>query len=179
MPVRLYGVDVPEKAQAFGTQARLFLSELVFPQPVTVAIRGTDRYGRLVGEVRLPDGRSLNQELVRAGLAWWYRQYAPVDTTLAQLEAEARTAQRGLWADAHPIPPWAWRKQHREPARPPEPVASATPSAEGPIVGNQRSRVYHGPGCPDYDKVSAKNRVTFPNRAAAEQAGYHPAGNCS
>src|SRR5438128_2499905 len=73
VPVRLYGVDVPEKAQAFGTQARLFLSELVFPQPVTVAIRDTDRYGRLVGEVRLPDGRSLNQELVRAGLAWWYR----------------------------------------------------------------------------------------------------------
>jgi micrococcal nuclease len=140
--VRLYGVDVPEKAQAFGTQARLFMSELVFPQPVTVAIRDTDRYGRLVGEVRLPDGRSLNQELVRAGLAWWYRQYAPQDTTLAQLEAEARTAKRGLWADAHPIPPWEWRKQHREPARPPEPVASATPSAESPIVGNQKRVVF-------------------------------------
>ncbi len=34
-----------------------------------------DRYGRTVGEVLLPDGRSLNHELVRAGLAWMYRRY--------------------------------------------------------------------------------------------------------
>jgi endonuclease YncB( thermonuclease family) len=63
-----------------------------------------------VGEVLVSDGRSLNQELVRAGLAWWSRQYAPHDTTLAQLEAEARAAKRGLWADAAPLPPWEWRK---------------------------------------------------------------------
>ena len=111
--VRLHGVDTPEKAQAFGTQARKLTGDLVFQQTVTVAIRDTDRYGRLVGEVLLPDGRSLNQELVKAGMAWWYRQYAPNDTTLAQLEAEARTAKRGLWADAHPIPPWQWRKGQR------------------------------------------------------------------
>jgi endonuclease YncB( thermonuclease family) len=41
---------------------------------VTVIVRETDRYGRLVGEVFLPDRRSLNQELGRAGLVWWYRQ---------------------------------------------------------------------------------------------------------
>src|SRR5262249_47321577 len=53
------------------------------------------RYGRLVGDVLLPDGRNLGQELVRAGLAWWYRQYAPPkETALVQLEAEARTAKR-------------------------------------------------------------------------------------
>src|SRR5262249_48224820 len=96
--VRLYGVDAPEKAQGFGTQARKFTGDLVFQRDVTVVVRDTDRYGRLVGDVLLPDGRSLNQELVRAGLAWWYRQYAPHDTTLAQLESEARTAKRGLWA---------------------------------------------------------------------------------
>ena len=67
--VRLYGVDTPEKTQAFGTQARQFTGELVFQQTVTVLVHDTDRYGRLVGEVQLPDGRSLNQELVRAGLA--------------------------------------------------------------------------------------------------------------
>ena len=45
--VRLHGVDTPEKAQAFGTQARQFTGDLVFQQTVTVAIRSTDRYGRL------------------------------------------------------------------------------------------------------------------------------------
>ena len=154
-------------------------SDLAFQREVTVEVHTTDRYGRLVGEVRLPDGRSLNQELVRAGMAWWYRQYAPKETTLAQIEADARAAKRGLWADASPVPPWEWRKQPREPSRTGAPSASTAPATDGPIVGNQRSRVYHWPGCPDYAKVSAKNRVTFPNRAAAEQAGYHPAGNCS
>jgi micrococcal nuclease len=108
--VRLYGVDAPEQAQAFGTKARQLTGELVFQRDVTVVVHTTDRYGRLVGEVLLPDGRSLSHELVRGGLAWWYRQYASHDTTLAQLEAEARTAKRGLWADAHPVPPWEWRK---------------------------------------------------------------------
>ncbi len=65
-----------------------------------------DRYGRTIGEVILPDGRIVNRELVRAGFAWWYRKYAPEDETLKELEAEARDAKRGLWADASPVPPW-------------------------------------------------------------------------
>src|SRR5215471_17826004 len=48
--VRLYGIDAPEKAQAFGTQARKFTSDLVFQRDVTVVVHTTDRYGRLVGE---------------------------------------------------------------------------------------------------------------------------------
>jgi endonuclease YncB( thermonuclease family) len=67
--VRLHGVDTPERAQAFGTQARKLTGELAFQQVVTVVIRDTDRYGRVVGEVPLPDGRSINQELVKAGIA--------------------------------------------------------------------------------------------------------------
>jgi endonuclease YncB( thermonuclease family) len=175
--VRLHGVDTPEKAQAFGTQARKFTSDAAFQQTVTVMVHNTDRYGRLVGDVLLPDGRSLNQELVKAGMAWWYRPYAPNDITLAQLEAEAHAAKRGLWADAHPVPPWQWRKGDRQPARTPEPVALALPSPSGAIVGNQKSQVYHWPCCPDYDKVSGNNRVTFTSREATEQAGYRPAGN--
>jgi micrococcal nuclease len=131
----------------------------------------------MVGDVLLPDGRSLNQELVKAGMAWWYRQYAPNDTTLAQLEAEVRTAKRGLWADAHPVPPWEWRKGQRASS------TAASAPADGPpplgaVIGNKRSKVYHWSGCPDYEKVSAQNRVTFPSREAAEQAGYRPTGNC-
>src|SRR5262245_55193892 len=54
--VRLHGVDTPEKAQAFSTQARKFTSDMVFQQTVTVIVQNTDRYGRLVGDVLLPDG---------------------------------------------------------------------------------------------------------------------------
>jgi micrococcal nuclease len=69
-----------------------------------------DQYDGLVANLRLPDGCSLNREMVRAGLAWWYCRYAPNDGELARLEAEARNAQRGLWVNPNPVPPWSWRR---------------------------------------------------------------------
>jgi hypothetical protein len=80
---------------------------------VTVQVTDRDRYGRLVGEVILPGGESLNEVLVAAGLAWWYREYAPADTSLERLEREARQAGRGLWAATEPVPPWEWRARRR------------------------------------------------------------------
>jgi endonuclease YncB( thermonuclease family) len=59
--------------------------------------------------VILADGRSLNQELVRAGYEWWYRRYSK-DFSLSELEAQARLARSGLWADQQPTPPWEWRR---------------------------------------------------------------------
>jgi endonuclease YncB( thermonuclease family) len=67
--VRLWGIDCPESRQAFGTRAKQFTSQLAFGRELKVVVRDTDRNGRTVGEVILPDGRSLNHELVRAGLA--------------------------------------------------------------------------------------------------------------
>ena len=57
----------------------------------------------------------MNLERVRAGMAWWYRQYAkeqtPADRQLYELaENDARAAKRGLWADNEPMPPWEWRR---------------------------------------------------------------------
>ena len=42
---------------------------------------------------------NLNHEIVRAGFAWWYRQYARHDKELERLESEAKGAKRGLWVD--------------------------------------------------------------------------------
>ena len=64
-----------------------------------------DRYDRRLAEVLLPDGRSLTQELIKAGLAWWFRKYSK-DPRLGELEQQAWVAQRGLWIDQHPVPPW-------------------------------------------------------------------------
>jgi hypothetical protein len=46
------------------------------------------------------------------------------------------------------------------------------------IKGNKASKVYHLPGCPDYDKISPANVVTFNTEAEARAAGYKLAGNC-
>jgi endonuclease YncB( thermonuclease family) len=110
--VRLRGIDAPEKTQAYGERAKRYLSGLVFGRTVTVQAVQRDRHGRTLAGVLLPDGRDVNQELVRAGYAWWFPRYSP-DYRLARLEAEARESRRGLWADRHPLPPWEHRRQHR------------------------------------------------------------------
>ena len=108
--VRLVGIDAPEKRQAYGQPAKRFASSLAFGQTVTVRVRGHDRYMRTLGEVILPDGRSLNQEMARAGLAWWFRKYSR-DPVLAHLEEEAREHHLGLWADPVPEAPWTYRSR--------------------------------------------------------------------
>jgi micrococcal nuclease len=111
--IRIYGMDCPERGQPYGTAARKFTSSLVFGKTVTIETRTTDRYGRTVATVLLPDGSDLGGKLVQAGFAWWYRKYAPADMTLERLESEAREARKGLWGDANPVPPWEWRRRER------------------------------------------------------------------
>jgi micrococcal nuclease len=108
--IRLYGIDCPEMGQDFGAKARRFTSEMVFEKIVTIEEMDYDQYGRLVGWVRV-DGESLNKELLKAGLAWWYTYYAPRDIELKELEAKAREAKIGLWSHPNPIPPWEFRRE--------------------------------------------------------------------
>lgn len=89
-----------------------------FDQTVIVRPVELDRYRRIVAEVILSDGRSLNREMVRAGLAWWYRKYAAADGEMERLEAEARAARRGMWADRDPVAPWEWLRQLRAARKP-------------------------------------------------------------
>ena len=108
--IRLNGIDCPEKKQAFGQKAKQFTSSLVFGKTVVVVPSQKDRYKRTVGDVFLPDGVNLSYELVKNGLAWWYRKYSD-DVILAVLELEAQSERRGLWTDPSPIPPWEWRRR--------------------------------------------------------------------
>lgn len=107
--IRLHGIDAPEKSQAFGRSSKRAASDLAFGEEVTVIEHGRDRYGRTLGEVILPDARSLNQEMVREGHAWRYRKYSD-DRTLERLEKTARQENRGLWQDEDAMPPWEYRK---------------------------------------------------------------------
>jgi micrococcal nuclease len=160
--------------------------QLAFGEVVQVIVRDLDRYGRTVADIRLPDGRSLNHEVVRGGYAWWFRRYSR-DSRLAALESEARDARRGLCADAHPIVPWEWREAQRQTAGglPAAALTAPTPApapqvamAGGPVIGNRRSHVYHRADCPGYDDVAPQKRVPFGSGAEAESAGYRLARNC-
>jgi endonuclease YncB( thermonuclease family) len=108
--IRLYGIDAPEKSQAFGTQAKKALSDLAFGKDLTVTSTGRDRYGRLLAWLAV-GSTPINAEMVRAGFAWHYRRYAPKEQKLADLEADARANRRGLWIDPAPVAPWEFRKK--------------------------------------------------------------------
>ena len=119
--IRLSGIDAPESHQAFGTQSKRNLSELVFGKDVTVIYDKTDQYGRLVGKV-IVDGQDANLAQVNAGMAWHYKEYqreqTPKDRELyARAEEEARAQHRGLWQDSNPIEPSQFRREQREERR--------------------------------------------------------------
>ncbi len=128
--VRLAEIDTPESAQPYGSRAKQALSDLVFGKAVLVDVQDIDRYGRTVGRVSV-NGTDVNATLVAAGAAWVYRQYAR-DPELLRLEAEARAAQRGLWAlpEAQRTPPWEWRQQRKGKGASPA-LASAPPAKTG------------------------------------------------
>jgi len=102
--IRLSGIDCPEKGQAYGQKAKHAVSALVFGKNVRLQTHGTDKYKRILADVVLPDGTNVNHELVKDGWCWWYRRYVSGNIELEKLEAEAREAQRGLWADPQPVP---------------------------------------------------------------------------
>ncbi len=114
--VRLHGVDCPEWGQPFGQKAKARMSKFV-GRMVKIVVHDVDRHGRLVAWVYLEDGRSLNLELIRQGLAWWYQRYAPNCRACRQAQREAQRARRGLWAGENPLPPWQWRREHEPPGR--------------------------------------------------------------
>ncbi|RCH54091.1 nuclease [Mucilaginibacter hurinus] len=108
--VRLAGIDCPEKTQPYGKAAKQYLALLCFGKNVKLDGSKHDRYGRTVATVLLTDGRNINYEMVKNGLAWQYKQYS-TDPKLALLEEYARENRLGLWQQDNPVEPWNFRKK--------------------------------------------------------------------
>lgn len=146
--VRLYGVDTPEKSQAYGQKAKQYTSDMVFGKEVQLIVKNKDRYGRTVGTIILKDGRNLNEELIKNGYAWHYKAYSK-DVNLANAETDARRFKRGLWQDPNPIAPWDYRKNKRSTNTSKEPASAKTILPTGAakrtvyLCNSSGSAVYH------------------------------------
>lgn len=168
--IRLYGIDTPEKAQSFGEKAKQAMAGMVFGKSVEVQTVDTDRYGRTVARVSC-DGVDVGGEMVKAGMAWVYRQYCREDVCSQWLawENDARSSGRGLWVEAGPTPPWEWRHGGAN-------SGQQAVAAGGDFHGNTNSRVFHRPGCRWYN---CKNcTAVFSTREEAIKAGYRPCKVC-
>lgn len=139
--VRLYGIDCPEKSQAFYRVAKEYAAQRSFQKTVTVRVKGRDRWSRTIGEVVLPSGQLLNHQLVREGLAWWFHKYAVGNEELHVMQEEARAAKRGIWVDANPVPPWEFRKHSRKDV--PHPSSSTKQESGALFFSNASGTLIH------------------------------------
>jgi micrococcal nuclease len=120
--VRLVGIECPEgtassKARRearrlgmpmneylkYGDEAAEF-SRRLLPKHgkfrIEYDVEKRDKYGRLLGYVFLPDGRMLNEELVRAGLAYLFptEKNVKYKKRLLAALADAKKNRRGIWS---------------------------------------------------------------------------------
>lgn len=108
---RIYGIDAPEKKQAYSQKSKQHLSDLIFGKTVKLIIqKKRDGFGRPVVWVYAPDGKDISAEMLKAGMAWHFKKYDS-SPEYANYEMNARTSQLGLWKDENPIPPWEWKKR--------------------------------------------------------------------
>lgn len=117
--IRLIGIDTPETdassrdatyrrsgislraLRSGATNAKNFMIRTAKGKDVTLKFdrERVDRYGRTLAYVTLADGRMLNRELLREGLALVYQRFDfQWKDDFLTVEADARRAGRGLWA---------------------------------------------------------------------------------
>ena len=111
--VRLYGIDAPEKGQEFSNQSREHLRKLTLKKNIRVEVQDTDRYGRYIGKVYV-GSTYVNQEMLRAGLAWYYGHHADnnKDADLQKAQQRARKAAKGLWSNPDAVNPRQFREKN-------------------------------------------------------------------
>ncbi len=180
--IRLNGIDAPEAGQEFSQASRRHLAKLVFGREVLVIWQMTDRYERELAKIMV-DRMDINLEQLRAGMAWYFREYerdVPEEDreNFDAAEREARSERRGLWQQLNPLPPWEYRARKRDENGTGAVRSPETRSGVIRIAGNRNSGIYHRSDCPDYDRVSERNRVYFKTEEEAKKAGYRKARNC-
>ena len=111
--VRLYGIDAPEKDQECALAARKKLGKLIYDKEIRVEVLDVDKYGRYVGKV-YAGARYVNRFMLKEGLAWHYKHYAADDELLAEAEARAKAAGRGIWSTESPCRPRIFRSEQRK-----------------------------------------------------------------
>ncbi len=160
--VRYLGIDAPEmgfegeQPEFLAESARSFNENAVLGVPVRLEFdrERKDHHGRWLAYVHLPDGRMLNAELLRRGLARVLAVRPNLEhfDRLVEVQREAMRNRAGVWSREVP--------------------------GGGPWVGSRRSHRFHRPECPYAGRIHPENRVRFETRRSAFWEGYSPCSGC-
>ncbi|MDG2244279.1 MAG: thermonuclease family protein [Rhodospirillaceae bacterium] len=114
--IRLHGIDAPEVKQICqrdgidwlcGQDASKALRNYVGSADLRCKKLDTDRYGRMVARCYRSDELDIGEWMVSNGWALAYRRYSK---DYVDEEADAKTAERGLWVGEF-VEPWVWRRR--------------------------------------------------------------------
>ena len=113
--IRLAGIDAPELKQPSGIASRDKLRSMILNQTAKAKCHKTDRYQRHVCVVYF-NGDDVNLQMVRAGMAWHYKEYQNEQSRrqrrqYSRAESKAQSGGLGLWG-AENISPWVFRRMH-------------------------------------------------------------------
>jgi micrococcal nuclease len=160
--VRYIGINAPEiehknrKGEPFGIFSSRTNRKLVQGQKVRLEKdhETHDRYGRQLAYVFLADGTFVNATLVQVGAAYClpHSLNAKYKDTFQRAQRRAMATGRGIWQN--------WTKRPEK------------------LLGNKNSGRFHCLTCPFGKKIGNRNRVYFPNRWDAFEAGFAPCKKC-
>lgn len=119
---RLDVVDAPETRKAkynkpgqpYGEEAASYLRSMIENKEVDIHISGKDSDGRNICQVEI-NGKDIDLELVKGGMAWLYRRYAVPGSErykeLMDAENTARKNSKGIWKESNPEYPESFRRR--------------------------------------------------------------------
>lgn len=188
--LRLIGIDTPEvvdprkPVQCFGVESSNKAKELLSGKSVRLEADSTqgerDVYGRLLRYVFLSNGTNFNKLMIEQGYAFEYTYNLPYkyQTEFKKAEIYARENKLGLWADdtcagaATPVSTDSGTNTNIDANAPTGCVIKGNISTE---------KIYHLPGCDNYDKTvidESKGERWFCTEEEAVAAGWRKAKNC-
>ena len=161
--LRYRNIDTPEMVfvreapQPYAIKATERNRALVEGKTVTVEItpENTDKYGRLLGTLILPDGRHVEEVLAEEGLGKVveFDKDDPALQTLKSAQAAASAAGRGVW--------------------------SRTANDTGvKYIASSTSKIYHVPGCAKAANIKPENLAEFVNEEDAKASGRTACPTC-
>ena len=104
--VHLNAVDSPSGNQLGAKEALAFAQNVAGGTPVRVLEFRRNEIGEIIGEVYNSENLSLNEELMKAGWAWFYEPDSPNNPYYRELNDKAIHQRLGLWSLGIPTPPW-------------------------------------------------------------------------
>lgn len=191
--VRFLLVDTPETnhetlgVQPFGPEAKAFTKELLAGQDTVYLefdVSYRDKYKRLLAYIYTKDGISVQEQLLKNGLARVAYIYNPNTKHVDWFKSIQKTAQQsasGIWSVEDYVTNRGYDKETYLAAVKEQGDQSTTNSSTKnngscEIKGNINSKgnkIYHMPGQRDYDKTEAEEM--FCTEEEAKAAGFIPA----